>query len=59
MKRFARWLYIKMYKKELGLVAKYVRDGVASSKANPGIENLDWKASEGALDTLTTLDLFV
>ena len=62
MKRFARWLYIKTHKSELGLVGKYCRrPQPANDDSLVGLHKQITHTGqiEGALDTMGTLDLFV
>ncbi len=57
MKVFARWLYMKCYRNELGIIAKRIRAG--TDKEPESIGDIEWKACQGALDTLNTLELLI
>jgi len=56
MKRFARWLYMQFYKNELRVVAKYCKRDSTDMEPGDGLKRVG--EITGALDTLTTLDLF-
>ena len=58
IKTFARWLFMKTHKAQLLEVKRYIEIGM-EPVSSTGLRNIDWKASEGALEVLTVLDLLV